>query len=123
MRKTRVYVAGPYTKGNVAGNIRRAILAGEALERAGYASFCPHLNYLIDFVCPGIGWNEWLDRDKEWLAVCDVMLRLDGESRGADEEEVFAIENCIPVYTEMADLFRAVPPTFVGRDGKKEEGR
>jgi len=112
MRKTRVYVAGPYTKGNVAGNIRRAILAGEALQRAGYVSFIPHLNHLIDFICPGIAWNEWLARDKEWLAVCDVMLRLDGESPGADEEEVFANENLIPVYTEMAELFRDVPPEW-----------
>ena len=111
MRKTRVYVAGPYTKGNVAANVRRAILAGEALQRAGYSAFCPHLNHLIDFICPDISWNEWLERDKEWLAVCDAMLRLDGESRGADAEREFANERGIPVYDEMAELFRQEPPT------------
>jgi hypothetical protein len=40
----------------------------------------------------------------EWLAVCDCVLRLPGESKGADAEVKFAQEIGKPVYYSIAEL-------------------
>jgi hypothetical protein len=41
--------------------------------------------------------SEWLESDFAWVAVSDLVLRLPGDSRGADMETKFARERGIPV--------------------------
>ena len=79
-----IYVSGPYSKHMVDGT-RNAILAAEELRKAGYLPFVPHLSLLWDLVCPS-PYEEWIAYDLEWLAKCDYLLRLPGESPGADRE-------------------------------------
>jgi len=63
---------------------------------AGYSVFCPALsmncpdNMLIDHA-------TWLEQDLPWVAASDMVLRLPGESKGADMETEFARERGIPV--------------------------
>jgi hypothetical protein len=38
--------------------------------------------------------------DKEWVLVCDAVLRLSGESKGADIECTLARKHGIPVFAE-----------------------
>ena len=104
MRK-RIYVAGPITKGNYPQNIRNAIDAGTKLLSLGYSPFIPHLNFILEMIHP-ISVEQLLEWDKDWLAVCDAVLRLPGESQGADIEEMFAIEQDIPVFYSLSELVK-----------------
>lgn len=81
----RVYIAGPYTKGNVNENVREAVLAADELVALGYLPFVPHLYHLWDLMQPH-PYEHWMMLDMGWLRTCDVLLRLPGESSGADRE-------------------------------------
>ena len=96
----RIYVAGPYTKGDVAMNVRAACEAGTRLIQAGHAPFIPHLFHFLHFYQPQ-AYAMWTAQDFEWLQACDALLRLPGESPGADAEVRLALDANIPVYTEM----------------------
>ena len=102
----RVYVAGPYTKGDVAVNVRTAIDAGEQLLNAGFAPYIPHYTHFWHIHYPH-DWQTWLALDKEWLLVCDAMVRLPGDSTGADLEHEWATEARIPAYNSVAECIAA----------------
>lgn len=38
----RVYIAGPYTKGDVVENVRAAVFAGDEVFEAGHSPYVPH---------------------------------------------------------------------------------
>jgi len=99
-----VYIAGPYTNPDPVSNANRAIKVGTALMELGHVPFVPHLNLLWDLVDPGIEYDSWLAWDLSWLSRCDAMLRLPGDSPGADLEEAFCQENGIPVYHSIEAL-------------------
>jgi hypothetical protein len=99
----RVYVAGPYTQGDVAQNVRRAIVAANVLLDRGYAPFVPHLTHFWHLLCPR-PYADWLALDLVWLAQCDIVLRLPGPSNGADRECAAARAAGIPVVFEIDAL-------------------
>lgn len=94
----KVYIAGPYTKGDVVVNVRNAIAAADELLALGHHPFIPHLTHLWHMVSPK-EYEEWLAIDLVWLRVCDALLRIPGESSGADKEVDAARELSIPVYS------------------------
>ena len=96
----KVYIAGPYTKDDVAQNVRKAVLAGDRLAQAGYVPFIPHLTHFWHLLCPHL-WAFWMIQDMQWLEACDCVLRLPGESVGADREVERAQELGIPVYSSV----------------------
>lgn len=131
----RVYIAGPISKGDLAANINRASRAFERLALAGLAPFCPHWScfsgvavwertYTYDpssgedratgravFAKAGAQPNklthaDWLRVDLAWVACADAVLRLPGESAGADQETAFARMNGTPVFEDEAALLR-----------------
>lgn len=106
MKVLYVYIAGPYTKGVIATNIRNAIHAADMVRELGHVPFVPHLTHLWDIVSPR-SYESWLDYDFHWLKKCDRLIRLDGESPGADREVVFAHENGIPVYAGLQAFLNA----------------
>ena len=85
----KVYVAGPLTVGSEMHNVRVAIEAAETLLRRGYSPYVPHLNVLWHLIFPH-GYEAWMSLDFAYLEVCDALLRLPGESPGADREVAFA---------------------------------
>ena len=95
-----VYVAGPYSAGNMRGtvlNIRKAELVSEELWKQGYTVFCPHMNSrLLDGIIPH---DEWYKRDLVILKRCDVVVLLPGWqfSKGTRIEKEFAEKHNIPV--------------------------
>ena len=107
MKKCYVYIAGPISKGNFLDNIRAGILAGNKLWRMnlGFVPYIPHLDFTLYLMEP-FTWEQILELDESWLAKCDVMYRLPGESPGADREEAFCEEHGIPVFHNMNDLLR-----------------
>ena len=117
--RQRVYISGPLTSsGNVLDNLARAMDATRALIAAGFAPFCPHLTYHVD---PGGEYAHatWMEIELPWVAVADALLRLPGESVGADLEVARAEAIGIPVFATIADL----AGHFTVADDKTTENR
>lgn len=101
MSALRVYVSGPLTSsGSFNGNTRRAIDVAERLRRGGLVPFVPHLFGTWELLYPGTTYDQWMALDLAWLDACDVLVRLSGESRGADIEVKHALAHGIPVFYE-----------------------
>ena len=100
MNRRWIYVSGPYTKGGVGVNVRRAIQAGLQLRDAGLVSIVPHLFHLAELVEPR-PYDYWLEWDLALLTRCDALLRLPGESPGADLEVLRARELGLPVFSSL----------------------
>lgn len=96
----RIYVAGPYTKGDVAVNVRKAYEAADRLADLGFAPFVPHATHFWHMLFPR-PYEFWLDLDNQFLPCCAAVLRLPGESSGADKEVALARKLGIPVFTEI----------------------
>jgi len=92
----RVYVAGPYTRGDVAENVANAIHVGEVVADCGHIPFIPHLSHFwhMQHQREYEWWMEWAIT---WLRSCDVVIRLPGESLGADREVRIAKQSGRPV--------------------------
>ena len=103
--RMRVYVAGPYSKGDVAVNVREAIYAGNYIADLGHFPFIPHLTHFWHLVQPH-EYEFWLDQDMEWLRVCDAILRLQGESSGADKEVAEAERLGLKIFHSVFDIPR-----------------
>jgi len=100
VKNCHVYIAGPISKGDFLDNIRSGIDAGNRVWRTeglGFIPFIPHLDMLLCLLHP-FTWEEVLQLDEAWLLKCDAMLRIPGESPGADREEAFCAEHGIPVF-------------------------
>lgn len=108
MRK-RVYVAGPISKGDLNANLAQARAAGQALLKAGLAPYVPHLTCYWSGNTPellpdGTTHEDWMGVDLPWVAVSDAVLRLPGESKGADLEEAMADRYGIPVFHSLDEV-------------------
>jgi hypothetical protein len=104
----RVYIAGPYSQGDKEVNVRRAIDMASTLMRLGHVPFCPHLTHYIHLIHPE-DYETWMSQDLEWLSVCDCVIRLTGESEGADREVLWATANDKPVYFNLAEFMEVTP--------------
>lgn len=113
-QRLRVYVAGPYSGGDQMANVRRAVLAGHDLLRAGHLPFVPHLNHFADYLCPQ-AYETWMLYDLSWLEVCHCVVRLSGASNGADREVERAKVLGMPVYFGLEDFFQQVSPETMRR--------
>ena len=101
----RIYIAGPYSSSPVCG-IRDAIYAAQSLRSLGFVPFVPHLSHLWDLVITN-PYDFYLDLDLEWLEVCDALLRLPGDSPGADVEVGKAVALGIPVFHSVDEVIAA----------------
>lgn len=125
--RLRVYIATAISKGDMLANVERADEAFFRLLRAGFAPFNPVWSVFggsayrhgpsLDRVVaeadtlPGNTTHEdWMGADLPWVAVSDAVLRLPGESVGADREVELAEKLGIPVYHDAEELI-ASPPT------------
>jgi hypothetical protein len=99
----KIYIAGPYTRGDTDENVLNAIDAAEAVSELGHSPFIPHLTHFWHGVHPH-PYEFWLEQDMVWLRLCDAVLRLPGESGGADREVAYALDAHMPVYYRLADI-------------------
>lgn len=102
----KVYIASPYTIGDVAKNVRRQIDYVEELMNMGFAPFAPLYSHFQHMVHPR-PYEDWIKVDLEWIKSCDCVLRLGGESKGADREVEYARELGIPVYYYIEQVYQA----------------
>lgn len=94
--KPLVYVAGPVTS-NPWGCVRQATDAYRFVRDCGAVPFLPQLSVLHEMVDPQ-PYEEWLAYDLDILAHCHALLRLPGESKGADAEVAWALEHDLDVF-------------------------
>ena len=100
----KVYIAGPYSKGDVAVNVNTATLIADELYDLGYAPYLPHLTHYWHIIKPR-PYEDWLKLDKEFLLICDCVLRIPGESSGADAEVDLARDKGIKVFFSIQSLY------------------
>lgn len=92
-----VYVAGPITLGDLTMNVRKGMVIGDWLLNNGFSPFIPHLTHFWHLLFPH-EIDRWYAYDKQWLGRCDCLIRLPGESKGADAEVEFAKDRGIKVF-------------------------
>lgn len=99
----KIYVAGPYSSGDVAQNVRNAIQAGNDITNLGHIPFIPHLTHFWHMLFPH-EYQFWMKQDEAWLQECDAILRLKGESPGADNEVAIATELGLNIYESILEI-------------------
>jgi len=99
----KIYVAGPYSNGDKAKNVERAIDMAELLSKKGWCPYIPHLTHFWDllYLHP---YEFWLAQDNEWLVYCDALYRMEGESTGADKEVTYAKAIGMPIYYSLEEV-------------------
>ncbi len=126
-----IYTAGPIRKGNIWENVAQADDAMLALMMAGFSVINPMLSCWagaasdenLEAIRCGcrphplahggfrkLGAEPWLTMDLELVKRSDAVLRLPGESSGADGEVAHARSLGIPVFhsvDEVVEHFRA----------------
>jgi len=105
--KIHVYVASPYSNSDctvIEQNVRRSMNVVEALWRMGFVPFMTLSSHYYQTMFYQHTWDEWMDFDIAWLSKCDALLRLPGNSKGADKEVAFATEHGIPVFYSIDTL-------------------
>lgn len=99
----RVYIASPYTIGDVAVNVRNQLEMAHILMDMGFCPIVPLFTHFQHMVYPR-PYEDWLAIDLCKIEVCDFLLRLPGESKGADMEVEHAKKLGIPVVYSYQEL-------------------
>jgi|ERR1035441_10272014 hypothetical protein len=101
----KVYIASPYTIGDVAQNVKLQLDTVEQLLNIDniFLPFAPLYSHFQHMAHPR-PYEDWVSIDLEWVKVCDCVLRLGGISRGADDEVEFAKSLGKPVFYSIPDL-------------------
>jgi hypothetical protein len=100
-----VYIASPYTIGDQPVNVRNSLKVADELITLGYVPFAPLLSH-FQHMFFSRAWKEWVELDKEWILKCDAIVRILGESVGADIEVEYASEHNIPVFYSIEELVK-----------------
>lgn len=107
--RPKAYIAGPISNGAtatrevMADNMLKGIVFANRMWDLGYVPFCPQLSVAWHNVCPR-DYNDWIEYDKSWLECCDVLIRMPGESKGADLEVAYAKELGLPILTTEEEI-------------------
>lgn len=102
-RLPKVYIASPYSLGDKEKNVQVQVETASKLLDMGFNPFWPLASHYLH------SWKKqtydtWMEIDLEWLESCDYLLRLPGESKGADMEVAHARKLGIPVFYSIEQL-------------------
>ena len=108
----RVYVAGAYSATNVIDvldNMRKGMRLSTEVMLAGFAPFCPWLDYHFQLQLregEALSVNDYYQYSLTWLEVSDAVLLVPGweHSKGTIEEIKVAKSLNIPVYYTLVKL-------------------
>lgn len=113
MGRPRVYISSPISNGGTLAiweqktHVHYATQVAFDLIRKGFSVYTPHWSLLgEELISDRLPHGDWIANDLPWINACDALLRLPGESKGADREVEHAIEHGILVYREVAGLHR-----------------
>lgn len=103
----KIYIAGPISNGGKSKDPRsvyKAVIESEkyylAAVRNGWTPLLPHFSYyawIHDEEDEGIHWDRWMELDLDWIDSCYCLVRIPGESKGADAEVRYAKKKNIRV--------------------------
>ncbi len=99
----KIYIAGPYSRGDQVINTQNVIHAAEEIIARGHIPFVPHLTMLWHLISPHPP-EFWYSYDFEWLKECDAIFRLGGESWGADREIDRAKELGLKIFKSVDEI-------------------
>jgi hypothetical protein len=98
-----VYIASPYTNGDKLQNVNVQLDMAHKLMNLGYCPIIPLFSHYQHIRKPR-PYEDWLKIDLEKIRRCDILLRLPGESSGADREVKFAKAINIPIIYNINEL-------------------
>jgi hypothetical protein len=98
-----IYIASPYTIGDVAANVRVQIEAAHLILDTGHCPVVPLLSHFLH-IHRQRPYQDWTEMGLAIIPRVDIVLRLPGESRGADEEVRLAVKLGIPVAHGLDEL-------------------
>lgn len=101
--KAVIYIASPYTLGDKQTNVDKQRSVAHALLDFGYCPVAPLLSHYLEEMRPR-PWHEWIQMDFELIRRCDALLRLPGESKGADMEVALARQLGMPVFYSINEM-------------------
>lgn len=107
--RVRVYIAGPMTNGSGLSfnmtKIHDAIDTYLILIKLGFVPHCPQLTVFAEFMLPNnVSYEQWLELDRCYIDDADIVLRLEGDSKGADKECEYAKHFGKPVIYGLANF-------------------
>lgn len=106
--KPKVFLSCAYSKPDPETNTRVACEAFQKLFDDGrcvpFTALWGHFH--IRFLSIGYDYDKWLDWCFEMLEGCQALLRLPGESSGADREVAIAKQLGIPVFYSVEELYK-----------------
>jgi hypothetical protein len=112
-KRFKIYIASPYTIGDVAMNVRLQIDTVDQLINLGFVPFAPLYYHFQHLVHPRV-YEDWMDQDLAWIEACDAVLRLPGQSSGADREVEYAASINKLVFYSVEDLIRKyIEPNYI----------
>lgn len=116
----RVFLAGPVTgSGTYPDNLHLAISTAQVLYDKGFHPFVPHLYFLWEMQRGGTDQEQFVELCRAFLPTCGAVLRLPGESPGADAEMELAKSLGIPTFTDPNKLYQAFENGWISyRTGK-----
>jgi len=101
-----IYISGPlYSSGVPELNVRRALHHAEMIMLRGFVPVVPHLYLFWNAIFPHTE-NKWLDLDRLWIMRCDAVFRLDGYSKGGEQELQWAELFHKPIFRTFDELDR-----------------
>lgn len=100
----KVFIASPYTYGDINDNMQAQKYTANALLDNGFnplpiALYYHNLGNERDY-------QLWIDLTLEWVPKCDCLLRLPGKSFGADGEVKKAVELGLPVFYSIDEVIK-----------------
>lgn len=98
-----IYIASAYRIGDVADNVAVSMNAGHLIMDMGHAPIVPLLTHFMH-IHRRRAYQDWMAVDFIVIPRCDALVRLEGESKGADQEVQLAIDNDIPVLYGLQNL-------------------
>lgn len=94
--KKVIYISSPYSIGDVWDNVRVQIEAAHRIMDMGHAPIAPLMSHFLHLHRER-PYEDWLGVDMALIEKVDIVLRLPGESKGADMEVEKALRSCIAV--------------------------
>lgn len=101
--KSIVFIASPYS-GNIKKNLTfQKKIASDLLDMGYIPLALALMTHEIDSY-KSRPYNEWLDITKSYISKSDILLRIGGDSSGADEEKFLAKKLNIPIVYSIDEL-------------------
>lgn len=97
MKKIKIYLASPYSKGDVGANVHNHYRVADYLSNQGFHVKTPLSSHLWHLIIPR-PYEFWMEYDFVELEECDAVVRVDGESSGADREVLYATDLGLPIH-------------------------